>query len=113
MAAAGLLGENIAGSGFSFRIEIHLGAGAYVCGEESALLQSLEGQRGEPRLRPPFPVEAGLNGRPTVVNNVETLAYVPHILAHGAAWFREARHRGVAGHEAVFALRRRGASGRL
>ena len=89
MTAAGLLGENIAGSGYSFQIDIHVGAGAYVCGEESALLQSLEGQRGEPRLRPPFPVEAGFNGRPTVVDNVETLAYVPLILVQGAAWFRE------------------------
>ncbi len=89
MTAVGLLGENIAGAGASFRIGIHVGAGAYICGEESALLQSLEGQRGEPRLRPPFPVEAGLHGRPTVVDNVETLAYVPLILERGAAWFRE------------------------
>jgi NADH:ubiquinone oxidoreductase subunit F (NADH-binding)/NADH:ubiquinone oxidoreductase subunit E len=89
MAAAGLLGEKIAGSAFACRIDVHLGAGAYICGEESALLQSLEGQRGEPRLRPPFPVEFGWKGRPTVVSNVETLAYVPHIAAHGAAWFRE------------------------
>ena len=89
MTTAGVLGENIAGCGFDFQIEIHIGAGAYVCGEESALLQSLEGQRGEPRLRPPFPVEAGLNGCPTVIDNVETLAYVPLILERGAAWFRE------------------------
>ena len=89
MAAAGLLGEKIAGTSFSCRIELHLGAGAYICGEESALLESLEGHRGEPRLRPPFPVEAGWKGRPTVINNVETLAYIPLIAANGAAWFRE------------------------
>jgi [NiFe] hydrogenase diaphorase moiety large subunit len=90
MEAAGLLGDEIAGSTFSCRIDLYLGAGAYICGEESALLESLEGRRGEPRLRPPFPVEAGWKGRPTVVNNVETLAYIPHIAARGAAWFREA-----------------------
>jgi len=89
MALAGLVGDNIAGSGFAFRIDVRIGAGAYVCGEESALLESLEGKRGEPRLRPPFPVEAGLSGRPTVVDNVETLAYIPRILEHGSAWFRE------------------------
>lgn len=89
MRAEGILGESIAGRGFSFHIDIHVGAGAYVCGEESALLQSLEGQRGEPRLRPPFPVQSGLHGRPTVVDNVETLACVPLALARGAAWFRE------------------------
>ena len=89
MAAAGLVGENIGRSEFNCQIDVRLGAGAYICGEESALLESLEGKRGEPRLRPPFPVEAGLSGRPTVVDNVETLAYVPRILEHGAAWFRE------------------------
>jgi NADH:ubiquinone oxidoreductase subunit F (NADH-binding)/NADH:ubiquinone oxidoreductase subunit E len=89
MAKAGLLGEGPAGSTFSCHIDLHLGAGAYVCGEESALLESLEGRRGAPRLRPPYPVEAGWNGRPTVVTNVETLAYVPLIAARGAAWFRE------------------------
>ena len=89
MAAAGLVGENICTSGFSMRIDIYVGAGAYICGEESALLESIEGKRAEPRLRPPFPVQSGLYGRPTVVNNVETLAHVPRILEHGAAWFRE------------------------
>ena len=73
MTVAGLVGDNVAGSGFAFQIDVRIGAGAYVCGEESALLESLEGKRGEPRLRPPFPVEAGLSGRPTVVDNVETL----------------------------------------
>jgi NADH:ubiquinone oxidoreductase subunit F (NADH-binding)/NADH:ubiquinone oxidoreductase subunit E len=89
MTAAGLLGENIAGSPFSMQIDIYMGAGAYICGEESALLESIEGKRAEPRLRPPFPVQSGLFGRPTVVNNVETLAYVPRILENGAAWFRK------------------------
>jgi [NiFe] hydrogenase diaphorase moiety large subunit len=89
MEAARLVGENICGSGFSLQIDICVGAGAYICGEESALLESIEGKRAEPRLRPPFPVQSGLYGRPTVVNNVETLAHVPRILEHDAAWFRE------------------------
>ncbi|MCS7216301.1 MAG: NADH-quinone oxidoreductase subunit NuoF [Candidatus Bipolaricaulota bacterium] len=86
--AYGLLGENILESGFSFDIEVRPGAGAYVCGEETALLESLEGKRGWPRIRPPYPVTRGLWGKPTVVNNVETLANVPDILLRGAAWFR-------------------------
>lgn len=73
---------------FHFTVHVHRGAGAYVCGEETALLESLEGRRGEPRPRPPFPTTWGLNGRPTAVSNVETLAYVPHIVARGAAWYR-------------------------
>jgi NADP-reducing hydrogenase subunit HndC len=85
---AGLLGENIFGSGFSFDIHIHAGAGAYVCGEETALIESLEGKRGEPRTRPPYPTTNGLWGKPTLVNNVETLANVPPILRNGAAWYR-------------------------
>ena len=85
----GLLGANIQGAeGFTFDIEIRMGAGAYVCGEETALIESLEGHRGEPRNRPPFPVNTGFMGQPTVVNNVETLASVSAILAKGAAWFR-------------------------
>jgi NADH-quinone oxidoreductase subunit F len=85
--AAGWLGEDIAGSGFSFEVEIRRGAGAYICGEETALFNSIEGQRGEPRSKPPFPVEVGLFGKPTVVNNVETLVNVPGILlAGGEAW---------------------------
>ncbi|MHB9119414.1 MAG: NAD(P)H-dependent oxidoreductase subunit E [Burkholderiales bacterium] len=85
---AGLLGEDILGQqGFSFDIEIHLGAGAYICGEESALIESLEGKRGVPRNRPPFPVTHGYLGRPTVVNNVETFAAAAKIAAHGGAWF--------------------------
>ncbi len=84
----GLLGKNILGSGFSFDIEIKKGAGAYVCGEETALIESLEGKRGHPRNKPPFPVTEGLWRKPTVVNNVETLANIPPIIKKGAAWFR-------------------------
>jgi [NiFe] hydrogenase diaphorase moiety large subunit len=86
--AAGLLGENILGGGASFDIEVHLGAGAYICGEESALIESLEGKRGIPRSRPPFPVTQGLFGQPTVVNNVETLAAAALISARGGAWYK-------------------------
>lgn len=82
------LGENILGSGFSFDIEIRLGAGAYVCGEESALIESLEGHRGEPRNRPPFPVNTGFNKYPTIVNNVETFAAVSVIMFKGSEWFK-------------------------
>ncbi|MFH1305499.1 MAG: NADH-ubiquinone oxidoreductase-F iron-sulfur binding region domain-containing protein [Candidatus Omnitrophota bacterium] len=84
------LGSNIMGKkGFDFNIEIRLGEGAYVCGEESALIESLEGNRGEPRNRPPFPVNTGFEGHPTAVNNVETFANVPHILAKGPAFFKK------------------------
>jgi [NiFe] hydrogenase diaphorase moiety large subunit len=85
----GLLGAGICGTaGFDFDIEIRMGAGAYVCGEETALIESLEGHRGEPRNRPPFPVDTGFLGQPTVVNNVETLASVAAILSKGPAWFK-------------------------
>ncbi len=87
MEEKGLLGDNIMGSGFSFRAHIRLGAGAFVCGEETALLNSIEGKRGMPRPRPPFPAVSGLWGKPTIVNNVETLACVPFILREGAAEF--------------------------
>ena len=84
-----LLGKNILGKeGFDFDIEIFLGSGAYVCGEETALIESLEGNRGEARNRPPYPVNTGYNGKPTSVNNVETLATIPHIILKGAEWFR-------------------------
>jgi NADH-quinone oxidoreductase subunit F/NADP-reducing hydrogenase subunit HndC len=83
----GLLGENILGSGFEFDIEIRLGAGAFVCGEETALLRSLEGKRGMPTPKPPFPAIAGLWAKPTVINNVETLANIPAILVRGGTWF--------------------------
>lgn len=84
----GLLGKNILNSEFNFDIHVHSGAGAYVCGEETALLESIEGRRGEPRARPPYPTTNGLWGKPTVVNNVETLANVPAILLNGAEWYR-------------------------
>lgn len=84
----GLLGDAIFGSGFSFRLQVKEGAGAFVCGEETALLASIEGKRGMPMPKPPFPAESGLWGKPTVINNVETLASVPQILLNGAAWYR-------------------------
>jgi NADP-reducing hydrogenase subunit HndC len=83
-----LLGENILGSGFSFKIHVHRGAGAYVCGEETALIESLEGKRGEPRIRPPFPPTYGFRGQPTAVNNVESFCAVPHIVKNGAEWWK-------------------------
>jgi len=86
--AYGLLGKNVLGSGFSFEIHVHSGAGAYVCGEETALLESIEGKRGEPRARPPYPTTHGLWAKPTLINNVETLANVTPILLNGAAWYR-------------------------
>ncbi len=85
--AAGYLGKNIQGSGFDFDLCTHTGAGAYECGEETALLNSLEGQRGYPRIKPPFPAVVGLYGGPTVINNVETLSNVPHIILNGAEWY--------------------------
>jgi len=88
MEAAGLLGDKLFGTEYSLHIYTHLGAGAYICGEETALLESIEGKLGQPRLRPPFPPAFGLFGKPTVVNNVETLTNVPLILARGGAWYR-------------------------
>jgi len=85
---SGWLGENIACSGFSFQIHVHRGAGAYICGEETALLESLEGKRGEPRVRPPYPPTSGYRNLPTLVNNVESFAAVPHILQRGADWYK-------------------------
>ncbi len=85
--AAGLIGRNARGSGFDFDLYLHRGAGAYICGEETALIESLEGKKGQPRLKPPFPAGAGLYGCPTTVNNVETIADAPTILRRGAAWF--------------------------
>jgi len=86
--AAGLVGKNACGSGFDFDIYMHHGAGAYICGEETALLESLEGKKGQPRLKPPFPANSGLYGCPTTVNNVESIAVGPTILRRGAAWFK-------------------------
>jgi NADH-quinone oxidoreductase subunit F len=85
--AAGLLGKNILGTGFNFDLTVHRGAGAYICGEETALLNSLEGKRGEPRVKPPFPAQSGAFSGPTIVNNVETLAAVPMIINNGGEWF--------------------------
>jgi NADH-quinone oxidoreductase subunit F len=85
--ARGYLGDNILGSGFSLEIHLHIGAGAYICGEETALLESIEGRRGMPKLKPPFPAVAGLYECPTVINNVETFACLPHIFRLGSDWF--------------------------
>ncbi len=101
--AAGLLGENIFGTDYTLKIFTHLGAGAYICGEETALLESLEGKRGQPRLRPPFPPSYGLYGKPTVVNNVETLTNVPMIITHGADWYTSLGTEDTAGVK-VFSL---------
>ncbi|MCW2632862.1 MAG: NADH-quinone oxidoreductase, subunit, partial [Pseudonocardia sp.] len=87
--AKGYLGKDILGSGFDLDIVVHAGAGAYICGEETALLDSLEGRRGQPRLKPPFPATSGLYASPTVVNNVETIMTVPPIVLGGSEWFRE------------------------
>lgn len=88
MRSAGFLGKGLFGSDYSLEVFTHLGAGAYICGEETALLESLEGKLGQPRLRPPFPPSFGLYGKPTVVNNVETLTNLPPIITHGADWYR-------------------------
>ena len=89
----GFLGKDIQGSGFDFELYVHRGAGAYICGEETGLLNSLEGKRGEPRVKPPFPAQAGAFGGPTVVNNVETLASVPYIVNFGGEWYaKQGRH---------------------
>jgi len=88
LEAAGLLGDRLFGTEYSLRLRTHLGAGAYICGEETALLESLEGKLGQPRLRPPFPAVYGLFGKPTVINNVETLANLPPIIEKGAGWYK-------------------------
>ncbi|HUF50301.1 MAG TPA: NADH-quinone oxidoreductase subunit NuoF [Longimicrobiales bacterium] len=87
--AAGIAGADVMGSGIAIDITLHLGAGAYICGEETALMNSLEGRRGQPRIKPPFPAAVGAFGQPTTVNNVETLCAVPHIVQHGAEWYRQ------------------------
>jgi NADH-quinone oxidoreductase subunit F len=87
--AAGLIGQDILGSGVDIDVTVHAGAGAYICGEETALMNSLEGRRGLPRVKPPFPAAVGAFGKPTTINNVETLCAVPHIVKHGGAWYRE------------------------
>ena len=99
----GILGENIFGTGFDFDLEIRLGAGAFVCGEETALLESIEGRRGQPRIKPPFPAVSGLFGKPTLINNVETFANVPTIILKGAEWYSSIGTEGSKGTK-VFAL---------
>ena len=94
---AGLIGKNAAGSGYDFDVFVHRGAGAYICGEETAMIESLEGKKGQPRLKPPFPAGAGLYGCPTTVNNVESIAVVPTILRRGASWFSGLGREGNAG----------------
>jgi NADH-quinone oxidoreductase subunit F len=104
---AGLLGTNIAGSGFDLAVHVHAGAGRYICGEETALLNSLEGRRAIPRAKPPLPQTSGLFGCPTIVNNVETVCNIPHIVKHGVDWYRGLGRDGAAGTK-IF-----GASGRV
>ena len=87
--AAGILGKNAMGSGKTINIYVHRGAGAYICGEETALMNSIEGRRGNPRIKPPFPAVSGVFAQPTTINNVETLAAVPHIINNGAAWYKQ------------------------
>jgi len=87
--AANLVGQNILGTGVSIEVTVHSGAGAYICGEETALMNSLEGRRGLPRVKPPFPAAVGAFGRPTTINNVETLAAIPHIVRNGGEWYRQ------------------------
>ena len=95
--AAGLLGKNAAKSGYDFDVFVHRGAGAYICGEETAMIESIEGKKGQPRLKPPFPAGAGLYGCPTTVNNVESIAVVPTILRRGAGWFAAIGRQGNSG----------------
>jgi NADH-quinone oxidoreductase subunit F len=105
--AQGWLGDNIQGSGFRFKLDVHLSAGRYICGEETALLTSLEGKRANPRSKPPFPQTRGFLGQPTIVNNVETLSNLPHILERGAAWYKTLGLNGLPGTKLM------GASGRV
>ena len=102
---AGLIGKNACESGYDFDVFVHRGAGAYICGEETAMLESLEGKKGQPRLKPPFPAGAGLYGCPTTVNNVEIIAVVPTILRRGAGLVRQLWRENNHGHQAVPDLR--------
>ncbi len=111
--AAGLLGENVMNSGFAFDLELRNGAGAYICGEETALFNSIEGKRGEPRNKPPFPVQAGLFGKPTVINNVETLVNIPLDSRFGRRGLFAHRHAGIDRAQALLRFRERGTPGRL
>ena len=108
---AGYVGQKLFGTDYSIELTVHRGAGAYICGEETALLNSLEGKRGEPRLKPPFPAVKGLYGEPTVVNNVETLAYLPHILRRGAEWFAGVGTQRSTGYKIVSGQRTRAKAG--
>ncbi len=113
--AEGVIGKNALGSGKRVDVHVHKGAGAYICGEETALMNSLEGRRGNPRIKPPFPAASGVFGQPTTINNVETLAAVPLILTNGAEWYK-AMSLGEPeehGHQAVLGLRQRAPSGHL
>ena len=109
----GYVGLNVLGSGYNATVVLHRGAGAYICGEETALLSSLEGERGQPRSKPPFPAVAGLYAAPTLVNNVETLASVPFILEMGAEAYAAIGHRAVEGHARLLALGERAPPGEL
>ena len=102
---AGLVGANVLGSGWNLTVVVHRGAGAYICGEETGLLESLEGKRGQPRSKPPFPAISGVYASPTLINNVETLATVPKILELGGGELREARRRELPRHASLLALR--------
>src|ERR1044072_9685118 len=95
--AKNYLGQNICGSGYSLEMYLHVSAGRYMCGEETALLNALEGKRATPRSKPPFPAVSGFWGKPTIVNNVETFCNVPHIVNHGADWFKSLSHTGEGG----------------
>ena len=115
---AKLIGKNACGSGYNFDIHVHRGAGAYICGEETALIESLEGKKGQPRLKPPFPAAVGVWGCPTTVNNVETIAVVPTILRRGASWFTGLGRAAQYGNQGVLhirtcqdAVQRRGGNG--
>ena len=110
---AGFLGSDVLGTGEQVELVVHRGAGAYICGEETALLDSLEGKRGNPRLKPPFPAVQGLYGGPTLINNVETLSNVPHIVARGRRLVQGLRHRAVAGNQGRLGLGRRRAARQL
>ena len=110
---AGYLGEDILGTHRDLELVVHRGAGAYICGEETALLDALEGKRGNPRLKPPFPAVQGLYGGPTLINNVETLSNVPRIVANGRRVVQGLRHRAVAGDQGRLGLRLRAAARQL
>ena len=110
---AGYLGDDVLGTGEQVELVVHRGAGAYICGEETALLDSLEGKRGNPRLKPPFPAVQGLYDGPTLINNVETLSNVPHIVSLRRRLVQELRHRAVAGHQGGLDLGRRAAARQL